>query len=167
MVAAFFAIAGTLVGILGSVLTALVRARQEERKAWRETLRNVSSSFSGEITRLRNTSVRLRVHPDDKDLQQVAQDAHSKARGLQEQLRLVSRSRATQEAGRWLIHNAYYHWQATQGGPGDFQEARKGLELWLSKFYIEVRKELGLNGSGLYEDPEGGLPIPRAREITN
>jgi hypothetical protein len=33
---AFFAIAGAIVGVLGTVLTALVGARHEEQRIWRE-----------------------------------------------------------------------------------------------------------------------------------
>jgi hypothetical protein len=159
---AFFAIAGTIVGVLGTALTALVGARYEERKAWRESLRSVVADLASEVSLLRDLSHQLRRDPENPGLRQAAEDAHTRARGFQEQLRLTSRSVTTQEAGRWLLHSAYYQWRATQGGPSDFWESRKSLDKWLTKLHIEARKELGLNASEVYEDPDGGLPIPGA-----
>lgn len=159
MTEALFAIAGTIVGALGGILTTLVSAKHEERRAWQEIFRSVCANLTSEINRLRNITGQLRRKPDDEDLQQAAQDAHSKARGFQETLRLTSRSKATQEAARWLIHYAYHHWRATQGEPGDYRELRKELDFWLTRFYIEARKELGVSAE-VYEDPEGGLPRP-------
>jgi hypothetical protein len=62
------------------------------------------------------------------------------------------------------MHNAYYQWQSTIGGRGDFWEARKSLDAWLTRFYIEARLELGLKGSDVFDDPEGGLPLPGSGE---
>lgn len=159
---AFFAIAGTIVGVLGTVLTTLVGARHEERRAWRENLRTVCASLISEVSQLRDLSHQLKWDPDNEELQQAAQKAHSRARGFQEQLRLTSKSRATQEAGRWLMHSVYHQWRATQGGRSDFWAARNDLDKWLTKLYAEARRELGLDPSGVYEDPERGLPVPGA-----
>jgi hypothetical protein len=149
--------------VLGTVLTALVGTRHEERRIWRETLRSVVANLTSEISLLRDLSHQLHRDPDNPGLRQAAEQAHTRARGFQEQLRLTSRSTATQEAGRWLIHNAYYQWRATQGGRGNFWEARKSLDKWLTKLYTEARKELGLGASDVYVDPEGGLPVPGAQ----
>ncbi len=157
---ALFALAGAIVGVLGTVLTALAGARHEERRIWRETLRSVAASLTTEVSLLRDLSHQLRGDPDNSDLQRAAEQAQMRARGFQEQLRLISRSKETQEAGRWVIHNGYHQWRATQGGRGDFWEARRALDRWLTKLYAETRKELGLGSSEVYEDPDGGLPIP-------
>ena len=157
---AFFAIAGAVVGVLGTVLTALIGARHEERRGRRETLRSVVANLASEISLLRDLSHQLRRDPENPDLRQAAEEAHTRARGFQEQLRLTSQSVATQEAGRWLLHSAYYQWRATQGGRSDFWESRKSLDKWLTRLYVEARRELGLNASDVYEDPDGGLPIP-------
>jgi hypothetical protein len=157
---AFFALAGAIVGVLGTVLTALVGTRHEERRIWREALRSVVANLTSEVSLLRDLSHQLHRDPGNPDLQHAAEQAHTRARGFQEQLRLTSRSTATQEAGRWLIHNAYYQWRSTLGGCGDFWEARRALDRWLTKLYVETRKELGLGTSDVYEDPDGGLPIP-------
>lgn len=165
MSAALFAIAGTIIGIAGSILTTLVRARHEEHRIWREALRSVCANFTTEIIHLRGLSNQLRDAPDDEELQRAAHETHSRARSLQEQLRITSKSKEAQEAGRWLIHNAYWLWRSTQGDArADFLEARASLDGWLPKFYKEVRKELGLGTSDVYEDPQGGLPIPAAKD---
>lgn len=161
---AFFAIAGTIVGVLGTVLTTLVGARHEEARIRRETLRSVCANLISEVSQLRDLSHELKKTLDDSDLQHAARQTHSRARSFQEQLRLTSRSAATQEAGRWLIHCAYYQWRSTQGGRGDFWEARKTLDMWLTKLYVEARRELGLGQSNVYVDPEDGLPVPGTGE---
>jgi hypothetical protein len=165
MSAAFFAIVGTVVGILGSMLANLVSARNEERRIWRESLRLMCANFTTEIIHLRGLSHELRHNPDAEELRRAARETHSRARSLQEQLRITSRSQQTQEAGRQLIHNAYYLWRSAQGdGRADFAAARDGLDGWLPQFYKEVRKELGLGTSDVYEDPWDGLPIPTAKK---
>jgi hypothetical protein len=161
---AFFAIAGAIVGVLGTVLTALVGARHEEQRIWRETLRTVCANLTGQVSELQDLSHQLRHHPDNPDLQQAAEQVHTKARGFYEQLRLTSKSAATQEAARWVIHCIYYQWRATQGGPGDFWEWRKLMYEWLTKLYVQTRKELGLGVSDVYKDPEGGLPVPVSKQ---
>jgi hypothetical protein len=157
---AFFAIAGAIVGVLGTVLTELVGARHEGQRIWREALRSVCANLASEVSQLRDLSHQLRRDPHNPDLKRAAEQAHTRARGFQEQLRLTSKSVGTQEAGRWLMHCVYYQWRSTQGGRGDFWEARKAMDMWLTKLYVEARKELGLGASDVYQDPEGGLPVP-------
>ena len=161
MSAALFALAGTLVGVLGTILTDYARGRREDQKLWREEFKSICADFIYEISRFREIGFELYKRPDDVELQRAAQEAHTRSRALQERLRLTSKSLATQEAGRWLIHCAFYHWRSTQGGKADFWQAREGIDAWLTKFYIEARKELGLGSSAVYEDPPEGLPVPR------
>jgi hypothetical protein len=164
---ALFAIAGAIVGVLGTVLTALIGARHEERRIWREVFRTVCAEFASHVSELQDLSHQLRRAPADQQVQQAAEQAHTRARGSYEQLRLTSRSAATQEAARWVIHCVYYQWTSTQGGRGDFWEARKNLYNWMSRLYVEARKELGLGDGEIYQDPEGGLPIPTAEKETS
>jgi hypothetical protein len=162
MTAALFTLAGALVGVLGTVLTELVRNRHADRRLWREELTSVCTDLTTQISELRDLSHELKKRPNDSDLQRAAQQAHTKARAAQERLRLTSRSLDTQEAGRWLIHGAYYQWRSTQGGPGDFWQSRKVVDERLIQLYTAAREELGLGGSPVYEDPVDGLPVPRA-----
>lgn len=160
MTAALFTLAGALVGMLGTLAAELVRARRDDRKLWREEFRSTCAALASEVSRLRDISHELRRAPEDAQLRRDAQQAHSQARALQEKLRLISTSVQTQEAGRQLIHHVYYQWRASQGGKADFWKARKGLDDWLTKFYVAARAELGLDSSIVYEDPSGGLPVP-------
>jgi hypothetical protein len=127
-------------GDLGTVLTALIGARHEEQRNWREVLRTACASFTSHVSELQDLSHQLREDPGNPDLQQAAQQAHTRARGFYEQLRLTSRSVETQEAARWVIHCIYYQWQATPGGRGDFWEARNDLGKWMTKLYVEARR---------------------------
>jgi hypothetical protein len=155
-----FALAGALIGVLGTVLTDLARGRRDDRSLWREEFRSVCSEFISEVAHLEDLSHELRRSPEDSELRRAAVDAHSRIRSLQDRLRLTSRSIATQEAARWLMHYGYYEWRSTQGGPGDFWQAQEGIRTWSAKFHIEARKELGLEGSLVYQDPPEGLPVP-------
>jgi hypothetical protein len=160
MTAALFALGGALIGVLGTVLTELVRGHRDVRKFRQEELRAVCADLATEVIRLQDISHELRKSPEDAQLQNTAKEVHSRAHAMQERLRLTSRSVATQEAGRWLIHCVYYQWRSTQGGPGEFWQAREGVYEWLTKLHVEARKELGLGESSVYKDPPGGLPIP-------
>lgn len=162
MTAALFTLAGALVGMLGASANELVRGQRDDRKLWREEFRSTCAALTSEVSRLRDLSHELRKTPDDPQLQRDAHEAHSKARALQEKLRLISKSVHTQEAGRHLIHHAYYQWRSTQGENADFWQARKRLDEWLTKFYTAARAELGLKSSLVYQDPPDGLPVPRA-----
>lgn len=160
MTAALFALGGALIGVLGTVLTELARGHRDDRKFRQEELRAVCADFATEVIRLQDLSHQLRKTPEDVQLRNTAQEVHSRAHALQERLRLTSRSVATQEAGRWLIHCAYYQWRSAQGGPGEFWQARECAHKWLTKLHVEARKELGLGDSPVYQDPPDGLPIP-------
>ena len=99
---ALFALAGTVVGVLGTVLTALVTAKHEERHEWRNDVRSICADLAAEVTHLQDVSHQLRKDQQNKQLQNKqlqssAEDAHTRARGLQERLRLTSRSQATQK----------------------------------------------------------------------
>jgi hypothetical protein len=158
--AAWFALDGALIGVLGTVLTELARGRRDDRKLWREEFRSVCAEFVSEVSRLQDLSHALRKSPGDSEIQRAALDAHSRLRGLQNRLQLTSRSEPTQEAARWLLHCDYYLWKSTQGGKGEFWEAQAGIHTWLAEFYLEARKELGLGSSPAYQEPPDGLPIP-------
>jgi len=160
MAAALFALVGALIGVLGTVLTELARGHRDDRKLQQEQLRSACADLATEVIRLQDVSHELRRTPEDVQLKHTAQEVHSRAHAMQERLRLTSRSAATQEAGRWLLHCVYYQWRSTQGGPGEFWQAQEGVHEWLTKLHVEARKELGLGDSAVFQDPQGGLPIP-------
>jgi hypothetical protein len=146
--------------VLGTVLTDLARGRRDDRSAWREDLRSVCAEFVSEVAHLQDLSHELRRTPDDPEIQRAAQETHSRLRALQDRLRLTSKSLATQEAARRLQHAGYYQWRSTLGGRGEFWRAHEEIRTWLTAFYLAARKELGLEGSAVYEDPPEGFPIP-------
>jgi hypothetical protein len=164
--AAWFALGGALVGVLGTVLTELVRDRRADQKIWREELRSVCAEFVSALAHLQDLSHELRRVTElrgvtgDAEVQRAAQEAHSRLRGLQERLRLTSKSTATQEAARRLQHLAYYQWKSTRGGRSDFWAAHNEIRDWSAKFYVAARAELGLDGAPVFQDPPDGFPIP-------
>jgi hypothetical protein len=158
--AAWFALGGALIGVLGTVLTELVRDRRDDQKVWREELRSVCAEFVSELSHLQDLSHELRRNADDAQAQRAAPEAHSRLRGIQERLRLTSKSTSTQEAARRLQHLGYYQWKSTQGGRGDFWQAHNEIRTWSAKFYVAARGELGLAGSPVYQDPPEGFPVP-------
>ena len=166
MSAAWFALGGALIGVLGTVLTDFSRGRRDDRNVWREELRSVCSEFVSEVAHLQDLNHELRRVRDDSQFQRAAQETHSKVRALHDKLRLTSKSVSTQEAARWLLHCSYYQWRSTQGGPGDFWQAHEDIRIWLAKFYVEARKELDLGRSHVYQDPPEGFPIPGSKQST-
>jgi hypothetical protein len=167
---AFFAIAGTIVGVLGTIVanvaTNLINAKREDAKAWQETFRSVVSELTSEVLNMRGLSHRIREYPEDKDLRLAIQRSFTRVQTLRRTLQLISKSRATQEASDLVNHYVYWVWRIARGDGGlaDFDMAEESTNLWLRKLYTEVRKELGLGASDLYERPIEGYPIPMARE---
>ena len=166
---ALFAIAGTIVGVLGTIVTNvttnLINAKREEAKAWQEALRSVVADLTSEVLKVRGLSHRLKEYPEDKELVLAIQQSFSKATTLRHQLRLISKSLATQEASHLLTHYVYWVWRIARGdgGPADFDAANEGTYVWTRKLYIEVRKELGL-GADFYERPPEGFLVPGTDE---
>jgi hypothetical protein len=163
LTAAWFALGGALIGVLGTVLTELARGRRDDRNVWREELRSVCAEFVSEVAHIQDLSHELRRSPDDPEIRRVAQETHSRLRALQDRLRLTSKSVATQEAARRLQHYSYYQWRSTIGGRGEFWQAHEEIRTWLTAFNVAAREELGLEGSSVYQDPPEGFPIPGDR----
>jgi hypothetical protein len=167
---AFFAIAGTIVGVLGTIVTNVatnfINAKREDVKAWQEALRSVVSELTSEVLNVRGLSHRLREYPEDKDLRLAIQRSFTRVQTLRQTLRLTSKSQSTQEAGYLLTHYIYWVWRIARGDGGlaDFDTAVEGQNFWMRRLYAEVRKELGLGESDFYERPDEGLPIPMAKK---
>lgn len=165
MAAAFFALAGALIGVAGTLLTTLVGAKQQERRTRTDTLRQACTEFLTEVGRLRDLSHELRGDPERADLRERTSGAHLSARASYARLRLTSESVATQEAGRLVLHYGYWQWQAALGGSVDFREAQRLGDEWTMTLFVAARRELGLRrATEVFAEPAGGLPLPAARQ---
>ena len=81
---------------------------------------------------------------------------HEEARTGFERIRLLSGSLSVQDSGRMALRHAYALWQVAQGLPDPRSQEytslpRTRFEEELHRFYVEVRRELGL------ESPEDVL----------
>jgi hypothetical protein len=165
MPAALYALAGTLIGILGTVLVDAVRARREARRQNQEALRTVCSDFMAQVARVRRYSFALRDALREESQNQetwlVIQTAFIEVRAYYERLLLTADSLATQEAARHVVHFVYWMSRAANREITGFDDCENELHNWNAKLYAEVRRELGLRHPGnVYKDPPGGLDIP-------
>jgi hypothetical protein len=159
--AAVYALAGTLIGVLGTVLADAVRGKRDKRRQNQEQLRNVCSEFMAYISRLRRYSIALVGGPPDQEAWRLIETTFTEARVCYEQLLITTESIATQEAARHLLHFAYWLTRAAHMERTGFDEIEAELRGWCTKLYSEVRLELGLkNPNHVYEDPIGGLRVP-------
>jgi hypothetical protein len=167
MSAALYALAGTVIGVLGTVLADLVRASREHRNLARNALRVVCSDFTAQIARVRRYSIQLRREPQGplyQETWQQLQATFTEARAYYERLLITADSVAIQEAARHVVHYAYYMSRAAHMEMTGFAEAQAEMFSWSTRLYIEVRRELGVkHPRNVYEDPSGGLPIPGHR----
>ena len=161
---ALFALAGALVGVLGTVLTTTVGARSEDRRAAKTALRAVCSSFAAEAARVRRLSIELLRRPDDTLLHERVEDALTGARAAYEQLRLISESYGAQEAASHIVHYANWMFWAARGKREGFAEAQVEFHNWSRRLYSEIRRELGLRKpDDVYTDHVTGFPAPTAQ----
>ena len=102
MIAAIFALAGTLIGVLGTLAIELVRTRADNIRGRREALRLTCTDFISAVARVRNLSIELKNHPGDADRIDALRNANREAREHFERLRLIAVSPRVQEAGRYV-----------------------------------------------------------------
>lgn len=163
MSAALYALAGTVIGILGTVLLDIVRGRRETRSRAREVLRVVCSDFTTQLTRARRYSG---IHhgplgPVDQETWQQMQAIFTEARTCYERMLITADSVSIQAAARCALHYTFWMWRTARTDDQAFKEAEAQTLSWLKKLYVEVRRELGIKSPGnVYEDPHGGLPKP-------
>lgn len=137
------------VGAVSSLLTEDRRQRASAKLAHRERLRDACGDFSATLTRIRHLAWRLReAHPDPALLDRITA-MHEEARTGYERVRLLSESLPVQEEGRLALRHSFALWQVAQGKEdqrgGEFvAPPRERFEAELTRFYIEVRRELGL-----------------------
>jgi hypothetical protein len=161
MPAALYALAGTLIGILGTVLADAMRARREARRRNQEALRTVCSDFMAQVARVRRYSMALREEPQNQETWLVIQSAFIEVRAYYERLLITTDSFATQEAARHVVHFVYWMSRAAHNKITGFDDCENELRDWAANLYAEVRRELGLrHPDDVYKDPPGGLNVP-------
>jgi hypothetical protein len=107
MISAIFALAGTLIGLLGTVAVELFRGRTDDTRSRRDALRLACADFTADVARMKNLSIELMNDPADKAILNAMRESHREARVHYERLRLITASQSAQEAGRYLVRYAY------------------------------------------------------------
>lgn len=160
MTAAIFALAGTLVGVLGTLAVELARNRAEDTRSRREALKLASADFTAAVTRITNLALNSR----DPDVARInlMYETHREARICYERLRLMAESREVQEAGRHVLRHAFGLLREAESLPPRQDELERGPRLllndWLMKFYVAVRREIGIpHPENIYQEPETWL----------
>jgi hypothetical protein len=174
MTAAIFALAGTLLGVLGTLAVELTRTRAGDVRARREALRLACADFTTAVARMRNLaneSMRNRAGAAQIDLMR---EAHREARVHYERLRLTATSREVQKAGRHVLRYAYGLLRQMEGEPPRDDERERGPLMmfhdWLMILYAEVRRELRLpQADNVYREPDEwvGPTVPQPSTDTS
>jgi hypothetical protein len=170
MVAAVFALIGTLLGILGTLAVELVRGRTENMHARQQMLQVACADFVASVSRVLSLAIDVERNPGDAELTSLLYDAHREARVHYERLRLVAVSRDTQESGRHVLRYAYGRLRQAKGKPPREDERERGplmmLHDNLMRLYAEVRREMGVpHADEVYREPDewvgpsGSVPV--------
>lgn len=159
MAAAIFALAGTVVGVLGTLAVSLAQSRREDARAHRDSVRMACADFTAAITRMRTLAMELRnKHPSAEQIK-LTHEAHREARVHYERLRLTATSPAVQEAGRYVLRYAYGLLRQMEGKSLREDEKAAGplklLHDSLMALYAEARRELGVpRPDDIYREPD-------------
>jgi hypothetical protein len=159
MAAAIFALAGTLLGVLGTLAVNLSQSRREDTRARRNAVRLACADFTAAITRMRTLAMELRnKHPSGEQMK-LMHEAHREARVHYERLRLTASSPAVQGAGRLVLRYAYGLLRQMEGKSlRDDEKASGPLRLLhdsLMTLYAEARRELGVpRAHEIYREPD-------------
>ena len=107
MYEALFALAGTTLGIGGTLLADLVRSRNDDRRERREQLRSACVEFTTALVEIRQAHWG-RAYGENQEVRRAAlQRAHDVARTGYERLRLSTSSLTVQEEARFALRYAY------------------------------------------------------------
>src|SRR5262249_40325842 len=144
---ALFALAGTTLGIGGTLLADLVRSRNDDRRDRRAQLRSVCVDFTSALVEIRQ-AYWGRAYGENQEARRAAlQRAHDVARTGYERLRLSTSSLAVQEEARFALRYAYGLLRQFEGLPPRPDEIDTGpidqLDDRLVRLYTAVRRELG------------------------
>jgi hypothetical protein len=151
MVAAIFALLGTVIGATVTLLAERLRAQAETDRQRLVALRSACSEFSTTLIRIRHLSLRIRDGAvDSADLEARIRGLYEDAWGNFERVRLLSNSATTQKAGRYAIRHAWAVWQIAATGKdprGEEYPNDPPLDRFnraLHDLHIESRRELGM-----------------------
>lgn len=143
---AFFALAGTALGILGTLVTDVWRARKDDLRDRRQRLRDACIDFTVALVRMRQAYWGRGY--DDDTRRAAMRDAHDEARAQYERLRLVTSSLRVQEEARYALRYAYGLLRQLDGHPPREDEVEPSaldqIEDRLVRLFTEVRRELGV-----------------------
>jgi hypothetical protein len=167
MTAAIFALAGTLIGVLGTLAVELARSQTENKRSHREALRLACADFTAAVALTVNLAIELKdLDSTDPTHINKMRETHLEARVCYERLRLIAGSRDVQEAGRYVLRYAFGVLRWAEGKPPRHDELERDprilLQDWLMKLYIEVRREIGMpHPQDVYREPDEWLKRPR------
>jgi hypothetical protein len=162
---ALYAVAGVTLGLFGTLLLEVTRARYAVRRERRAELRSACVDFANAISRMRQISYDRDAIGPDPDLTGRMRQAYGEGRAAYERLRLVTDSASAQKEARHALQAALWFWRDVQGEsppavPGQRTSIQQ-LEDRLSALYIEVRKELGVpKPSEVFTEPEELRNLP-------
>jgi hypothetical protein len=169
MVVAIFALAGTLLGVLGTIGVELARTRAGDVRARREAVLLACADFTTAVTRVRNLAVELTRNPTDAGRLSLMREAHIEARVHYERLRLITASNDVQKAGRYVLRYTYGLVRLVDGKPPrDDEQGPGGIFIifhnYLMDLYKAVRNEIGVpHPDDVYREPDEWIdPYPRA-----
>ena len=169
MTAAIFALAGALIGVLGTLAVELARSRAEDVRSHRDALRLACADFTAAVARMVNLAIELK-DPDAARIDMM-REAHIETRVSYERLRLISGSRDVQEAGRHVLRYTFGLLRRAEGRPPRPDELDRSprmlLQDWLMRLYVEVRKEIRVpHPEDVYREPDEWLE-PSSSKIDN
>jgi hypothetical protein len=167
MSAAFFALAGTLLGVLGTGLVTLLNTRAEDRRTSREALRSVCTDLMANLMRVRQLCMEMYDDGYQKELWDEVNRLLGDGQAAYERIRIVADLIATQRAARLCVHHCYWLSRSVGKVPrGDWQDEHDALMKWMSELLISVRRELGVRHFGsLYTDPREERPEPPVKQL--
>jgi hypothetical protein len=171
MTAAIFALAGTLLGILGTLTVEIVRAKSENRHSHQEALRLACADFTAAVSRMSSMSIELMRKPRETELINALDEAHREARVYYERLRLTAASQEAQKAGRHVLRYAYGLLRQSEGKPLREDEQERGPLLMLHDsliiLYAAVRREIGMpHADEVYREPDDWIQPSGMRPVT-
>jgi len=151
MFAVFYALAGALVGVIGTALADVMREKRDLRRRNQEELRSICSSFTIGLARTRRYLFQLQSEPQQEETWQLAEASFTEVRAHYERLLITAELVTAQEAARHVVHFMYWMMQAVRMQSTGYDACRDEFNKWLEKFYVEARRELGLrNPNNVY-----------------